>query len=140
MIGLKMLRSKLMNDEWIRTSGQRKGKLPGSGKKLAQVRTAPNVAMIISVFCSTIQPLYAVEQIVCVDVSSEPTASAEFDTFCGQCHDATKLANSHFEGVEGEVADRRESELAAFLDRHSACPHRLHEGIAAWLRNLSNQP
>lgn len=69
-------------------------------------------------------------------VAAQTSGPAEaFDAYCGHCHKAADLAKAFFAG--GADAARRESELSAFLDRHSSCPHRHHEEIAAWLRQLS---
>jgi nitrate/TMAO reductase-like tetraheme cytochrome c subunit len=77
------------------------------------------------------------EPIACAKTSLEPDASNAFNAFCRGCHNAQKLSASYFAETDAQLADRREAELAAFLDRHSACPHRHHEEIAAWLRQLS---
>jgi len=74
--------------------------------------------------------------IACADVPSPPDASTAFDKFCARCHDANRLSRSYFADADGPEASRREARLAVFLDRHSSCPHRHHEAIAAWLREL----
>jgi hypothetical protein len=78
-------------------------------------------------------------QIECADAATPPppAAAAAFTSYCGRCHSSTELAARYFAGTTDDQLDRREGELAAFLDRHSSCPHRHHEEIAAWLRQLS---
>lgn len=80
------------------------------------------------------------EPVACADETealtnkaAEPSAAADaFAAYCRRCHEAGPLARDYFRGAGPE----REAELARFLDRHSACPHRHHEEIAAWLRQL----
>ena len=62
------------------------------------------------------------------------------DAYCGRCHEANKLAGAYFAGTGGETARARQAELAAFLDRHSACPQRDHEALAEWMRRRAGAP
>lgn len=80
----------------------------------------------------------AADQIECAVAAVTSPASEAFDAFCARCHKAQELAGTYFADLAAEEATRREAELAAFLDRHSACPHRHHEEIAAWLRELAD--
>ena len=79
----------------------------------------------------------AQEPAVCDEAPTVSDASAAFDAFCGGCHRASRLAKSYFADTDAKDMDRREAELATFLDRHSGCPHRHHEDISAWLRSLA---
>ena len=83
------------------------------------------------------KPLEA-DLIKCAAAVVTSPASEAFDTFCARCHKAKELAGKYFTDLAADAATRREAELAKFLDRHSACPHRSHEEIAAWLRELAN--
>lgn len=77
------------------------------------------------------------EPFACAQVSATPEVSEAFAAYCGRCHTAQKLSKSYFGAADAQSAARLEAELAAFLNRHSGCPHRHHEEIAAWLRQLS---
>ncbi|WP_436637780.1 hypothetical protein [Microbaculum sp. FT89] len=70
----------------------------------------------------------------------DAAGAAVFDAYCGRCHEANKLAGAYFAGTGGETAVARQAELAAFLDRHSACPQRDHEALANWMRRRSGAP
>lgn len=77
------------------------------------------------------------EPIACADAGEISQPAQAFGTYCGRCHEAGKLAADYFAGAGQDSGRQRETVLAAFLDRHSACPHRHHEEIAAWLRALA---
>jgi len=101
-------------------------------------RTGLAAALAVGVVLA-VQTSDAAEQepFACAQVSATPEASEAFAAYCGRCHTAQKLSKTYFGAADAEGAARLEAELAAFLNRHSGCPHRHHEGIAAWLRRLS---
>jgi mono/diheme cytochrome c family protein len=76
--------------------------------------------------------------IACDDAAVNAQSAEAFNAYCARCHKAKEVAGGWFGA--GQDAAARERELATFLDRHSACPHRHHEDIATWLRQLSGNP
>lgn len=75
-----------------------------------------------------------------MSAGDDAAGAAIFDAYCGRCHEANKLAGAYFAGTGGETARARQAELAAFLDRHSACPQRDHEALAEWMRRRAGAP
>jgi cytochrome c553 len=76
----------------------------------------------------------------CADTTGTSRPAEAFAAFCGRCHEPQALADAYFAAGKSDTPAEREAELSAYLDRHSACPHRHHEEIAAWLRQLAPAP
>lgn len=114
------------------------GAIEPAKKGQVEMRTAL-AALIISVALLPSALGYPSKQdsTPCAEGAAELDASDAFDAFCRACHNSQKLAKSYFAGTNSKTVAHREAELAAFLDRHSHCPHRHHEELAGWLRELS---
>lgn len=94
------------------------------------------IAVLVALCVAPI-PFAQAAPIACADNVTVARAVEAFEAYCARCHTAKAISGSYFAGADTGEARRRERELAAFLDRHSSCPHRHHEEIAAWLRQLS---
>lgn len=94
-----------------------------------------------ALLCLTgLAPASDADLLKCTGSGTVTSGEAAFGSYCVRCHKAPELARRYFGDATASARKQRELELAAFLDRHSACPHRSHEDIAAWLRQLSEKP
>jgi len=98
------------------------------------ILTATTLAAVV--FLSAASHAAGQEPNACADPPAAANGTSAFEKFCARCHDASRLSKSYFRGADAKEASRRQGQLAAFLDRHSACPHVHHEAIAAWLKEL----